>query len=236
MALLEVQDIHTYYGHVHALKGISFNVEEGSIVTLLGSNGAGKSTTLNTISGIVHPTQGEVLFNGQPIHKMHAHEIVPCGVIQVPEGRQIFRTLTVEENLDLGGFTVRDKSEVAKRKKRVYELFPRLKDRANQFGGTLSGGEQQMLAVGRAIIGQPKLLMLDEPSMGLAPTIVDQIMDLIKTINDEGITVLLVEQNARAALELATKGYVLETGQIVMSGSAEELRHDDRVVKAYLGM
>lgn len=236
MALLEVKDIHTYYGHVHALKGISFNVEEGELVTLLGSNGAGKSTILNTISGIVGCSQGEVLLNGQPIYKMKAHEIVPLGVIQVPEGRQIFSTLTVEENLDIGGFTVKDKKEVKKSIDHVYELFPRLKDRAKQLAGTLSGGEQQMLAVGRALIAKPKLLMLDEPSMGLAPILVDQIMDLIKVIHDDGIAILLVEQNAKSALKLATKGHVLETGKIVLSGTGEELRTDDRVIKAYLGI
>jgi len=236
MALLEVKDIHTYYGHVHALKGISFTVEEGELVTLLGSNGAGKSSILNTISGIVGCNKGEVLFNGKSINKMKAHEIVPLGVIQVPEGRQIFSTLTVEENLDIGGYSVKDKTEVKKSIAHVYELFPRLKDRAKQLAGTLSGGEQQMLAVGRALIAKPKLLMLDEPSMGLAPILVDQIMELIKVIHDDGIAILLVEQNAKSALKLATKGYVLETGQIVLSGTGEELRNDDRVIKAYLGM
>lgn len=236
MALLEIRDLHTYYGQIHALKGISLTIERGEIVTLLGSNGAGKSTTLKTISGLVKPRSGEVLFSGKPIHNLKAHEIVSLGIVQVPEGRRVFSTLTVDENLDLGGFTVADKVEKEELRARAYDYFPRLKERHKQLAGTLSGGEQQMLAIGRSLMAKPQLLMLDEPSMGLAPNLVDLIMDMIQAISKAGITIFVVEQNARAALKLAQKGYVLETGEIVLSGAALELSTNEKVIKAYLGL
>jgi branched-chain amino acid transport system ATP-binding protein len=236
MPLLEIRSLHTYYGQIHALKGISFVVEKGEIVTLLGSNGAGKSTTLKTISGLVRPRSGEIIFDGKPIHHLRAHEIVKLGIVQVPEGRRVFGTLTVDENLDLGGFVLTSKTEKEILRARVYEHFPRLKERRNQLAGTLSGGEQQMLAIGRAVMTKPRLLMLDEPSMGLAPTLVNLIMEMIRTISQAGITILLVEQNARAALKLAQNGYVLETGVVTLSGTAEELSVNDKVIKAYLGL
>lgn len=236
MPLLELREVQTYYGYVHALKGISLTIEQGQIVTLLGSNGAGKSTTLRTVSGIVRPKSGEILFQDKVINNKPAHEIVELGIVHVPEGRGVFKALTVDENLDLGAFIIKNRNKVEESRLRVYDLFPRLKDRRQQLAGTLSGGEQQMLAMGRALMGGPKLLMLDEPSMGLAPNLVDAIMDLLVAIKEEGITILLVEQNARAALKLADRGYVIETGEIVLSGLAESLAKDEKVVKAYLGM
>ena len=236
MALLELHDVHTYYGNVQALKGISLKVEAGQIVTLIGANGAGKSTTLRTISGLLRPRVGEIVFDGEPIHSRPAHEIVYLGLTQAPEGRQVFPTLTVTENLNMGAYSLgNDRDGIETNRRRVFDLFPRLKERERQLGGTLSGGEQQMLSIGRALMARPKLLMLDEPSLGLAPLLVQAIFETIRAINQQGVTILLVEQNARAALRLADYGYVLETGSIALEGSADELLHDERVRKAYLG-
>jgi branched-chain amino acid transport system ATP-binding protein len=236
MALLELNDVHTYYGNIHALKGISLTVDKGEIVTLIGSNGAGKSTTLRTISGITPPRQGKVVLDGQRIDQIPAHKIVNLGVLQSPEGRRIFPRLTVRENLEMGAFTRTDKAEIAADMEKVFGLFPRLKERVAQYGGTLSGGEQQMLAIGRALMGRPKVLLLDEPSMGLAPVLVEQIFSIIKDINAQGTTILLVEQNALMALGIAHRGYVLQTGQIVLADSAVGLSENETVQKAYLGM
>ena len=236
MALLELNDVHTYYGNIHALKGISLTVEKGEIVTLIGSNGAGKSTTLRTISGITPPRQGQVTLESKRIDTVPAHKIVNLGVLQSPEGRRIFPRLKVRENLEMGAFTRTDKEAIAGDMERVFGLFPRLKERANQYGGTLSGGEQQMLAIGRALMGRPKVLLLDEPSMGLAPVLVEQIFSIIKDINAQGTTILLVEQNALMALDIAHRGYVLQTGKIVLAGSAKSLSENETVQKAYLGM
>lgn len=234
--LLQIDNLHAAYGKSEVLKGISLEVREGEIVALLGSNGAGKSTTLKVISGLLHPKSGRVRFAGEDISSLRPHEIVAKGVIHVPEGRRIFGGLTVLENLELGGFTVRkDKQFVKQGIERAFSLFPRLKERSNQLAGTLSGGEQQMLAICRGLMARPKLLMLDEPSMGLAPIIVQEIMEIIKQINDQGTTVLLIEQNAKAALRLVTRGYVMETGTIILADSAEALSRDERIVKAYLG-
>ena len=236
MAMLEVKDIHTYYGNIHALKGISIVVEEGEIVTLIGANGAGKTTTLRTISGLLKPRQGEVLLNGENLQNYHAHDIVYKGVAMVPEGRGVFSKLTVAENLEMGAYTRNDKAGVKKDFDYVYELFPRLHERRSQVSGTLSGGEQQMLATARALMANPKLILMDEPSMGLAPILVESIFDTIETINKQGTTVLLVEQNATLALQIAHRGYVLQTGQIVLSDSAENLQKNEMVQKAYLGI
>jgi branched-chain amino acid transport system ATP-binding protein len=236
MALLELNDVHTYYGNIHALKGISITVEKGEIVTLIGSNGAGKSTTLRTISGITPPRQGQVVLEGQRIDQIPAHKVVNLGVLQSPEGRRIFPRLSVRENLEMGAFTRTDKENIGPDMERVFGLFPRLKERASQYGGTLSGGEQQMLAIGRALMGRPKVLLLDEPSMGLAPVLVEQIFNIIKDINAQGTTILLVEQNALMALGIAHRGYVLQTGQIVLADSAKALSENETVQKAYLGM
>lgn len=235
MSLLTVQDIHTYYGHIHALKGISVTVEKGEVVTLIGSNGAGKSTTLKTISGLLHPKEGSIELEGERINGLPAHIIVSKGIGQSPEGRQIFTRLTVLENLEMGAYSRTDKVGIKRDLDHIFGLFPRLAERRNQAGGTLSGGEQQMLAMGRALMTRPRILMLDEPSMGLAPVLVDTIFEIIKTLNREGTTILLVEQNAARALSVANRGYVLETGRIILQGNATELANNDQVRKAYLG-
>ena len=235
MSLLELEDVHTYYGQIHALKGVSITVDEAEIVTLIGGNGAGKSTTLNTISGLLHPQQGKIKLAEEDLVSLKAHNIVAKGVVQVPEGRRIFARLSVTENLEMGGFS-QPKQSLNQNVERVFELFPRLKERRKQLGGTLSGGEQQMLAISRAMMANPRVLLLDEPSMGLAPVLVDSIFDTIKTLNVSGVTILLVEQNARMALQIANRGYVLQTGEIVLSGTAEELRNSEMVQKSYLGI
>ncbi len=235
MALLEVNDIHTYYGAIHALKGLTIHVDKGEIVTLIGANGAGKSTTLNTICGIYHPRHGTIYLEGEPIHELPAHEIVMRGVSQAPEGRRVFGRLNVTENLEMGAFARKDKDGIRRDQERVFTLFPRLKERAKQLAGTLSGGEQQMLAIGRALMANPRLLLLDEPSMGLAPILVELIFDTIREINAQGTTILLVEQNALMALSVAHRGYVLETGNTVLAGPSQELLHNPQVIQAYLG-
>ena len=234
MAMLKVQDINVYYGSIHAVRGISFEVNEGEIVTLIGANGAGKSTTLNTVSGLLQSRTGNIEFEGRSLHGVPPHKIVSLGLTQVPEGRRVFADMTVEENLDLGAYT-RPSSEVDRSIADVYERFPRLKERRRQFAGTLSGGEQQMLAMGRALMSKPKLLMLDEPSMGLAPILVSQIFDIIRELKSSGVTILLVEQNARMALSVADRAYVLETGTVALSGTGKELMASDLVRRAYLG-
>ena len=232
--ILKVNNINVYYGAIHAIKGISFNVEEGEIVTLIGANGAGKSTTLNTISGLLRSKTGDISFMGSSIAKMSPNKIVQNGLVMVPEGRRIFLGLTVEENLEMGAYT-RPKSEIKDSMEQVYELFPRLKERRSQIGGTLSGGEQQMLAMSRALMAKPKLMILDEPSMGLAPLLVDLIFEIIADLHKAGSTILLVEQNAQAALSIADRAYVLETGKIVKTGLGSELISDPDIKKAYLG-
>jgi branched-chain amino acid transport system ATP-binding protein len=236
MPMLDVHNVHTYYGNIHALKGISITVEEGEIVTLIGGNGAGKSTTLKTISGLMRPREGYVSLNGEDLIAYKAHEIVGKGIVQVPEGRQVFGALTVMENLEMGAYSRNDRAAIREDIERVFKLFPRLKERHKQVSGTLSGGEQQMLATGRALMARPKLLLLDEPSMGLAPVLVDSIFDTIKQLNEQGTTILLVEQNARMALQVADRGYVLQTGEVILSDTAERLREDPTVQKAYLGI
>ncbi len=234
--MLEVKNLNVFYGGIHALRDTSFKVDKGEIVTLIGSNGAGKTTTLEVISGIVKQKSGDIIFEGESITNVNSEIIVGKGLIHVPEGRKIFTALNVEENIHMGAYLRRDKEGILKDLDEVYRLFPRLKERKKQMGGTLSGGEQQMLAIGRALMSKPKLLMLDEPSMGLAPIVVQEIFEAIKELNEkEGLTVLLVEQNANIALKLAHSAYVIETGEIVLSGSGEELLGDDRVRKAYLG-
>ncbi len=235
MALLELKDVHTYYGAIHALRGVSLSVDEGEIVTLIGSNGAGKSTTLRTISGQLKPRQGEITLRGKRIDGERPHVIVGLGVCQSPEGRRVFSRMTIQENLEMGAFSRDSKADVSADFDRVYSLFPRLRERINQKAGTMSGGEQQMLAIGRALMAAPTLLLLDEPSMGLAPILVEQIFDIIKTINSQGTTVLLVEQNALMALGIANRGYILQTGEIVLSDQAAALAHNEAVKKAYLG-
>ena len=235
MAMLEVKDINVYYGAIHAIKGISLAVEEGEIVTLIGANGAGKSTTLRTISGLLKPKTGEINFLGNNIAGMPAHKIVREGISQVPEGRRIFAEMTVLENLELGAFTRTDKNEIQADMQMVFKRFPRLEERLLQLAGTLSGGEQQMLAMGRALMSRPKLLLLDEPSMGLAPLLIKEIFNIIVDINKTGTTVLLVEQNANMALSIANRAYVLETGRITISGDAKELAASEDIRKAYLG-
>lgn len=236
MALLELENVHTYYGNIHALKGISLTVEKAEIVTLIGANGAGKTTTLRTISGILHASAGSIRLGGEDLKQFKAHEIVEKGVVQVPEGRRVFGRLTVTENLEMGAFTRKNGHKIREDMERVFALFPRLKERHNQLAGTLSGGEQQMLAIGRALMAEPQVLLMDEPSMGLAPVLVDSIFDTIQELNKAGTTILLVEQNARMALQIAHRGYVLQTGEIVLSGSAEELRANQMVQRAYLGI
>jgi branched-chain amino acid transport system ATP-binding protein len=232
--VLRLTDVNTYYGAIHALRGISIDVHAAEIVTLIGANGAGKTTTLKTISGLLHPKQGTVEFEGKDVSRSEPHDLVTLGIGQAPEGRRIFSRLTVLENLQMGGFT-RTKAENDEQLEKVYELFPRLKERAGQKGGTLSGGEQQMLAIGRALMTRPRVLLLDEPSLGLAPILVQQIFAIIQEINSRGITILLVEQNAIQALKIANRGYVLQTGEVVLSGSAADLRENEMVRKAYLG-
>ena len=233
--LLKIDDLHVYYGAIAAVKGVSVEVRQGEIVTLIGSNGAGKSTTLRTISGLLKPRQGSITFNGMAATSMSGHAIVEAGICHSPEGRRIFPKMTVDENLDMGAFLRNDKEEIAADRERVLEIFPRLQERIAQKAGTLSGGEQQMLAVARAMMGRPKLLLLDEPSMGLAPVLVDLIFDTIQTIRDQGVTILLVEQNALAALGIADYAYVLESGSLKLEGAARRLAEDDEVTRAYLG-
>jgi branched-chain amino acid transport system ATP-binding protein len=235
MALLELKDVHTYYGAIHALRGVSMSIEEGEIITLIGSNGAGKSTTLRTISGLLKPRQGEITIQGQRIDGKPPHLIVAMGVSQSPEGRRVFARMTVHENLEMGAFVRRDRAALPAEFERVYTLFPRLRERTTQRAGTLSGGEQQMLAIGRALMAAPRILLLDEPSMGLAPILVEQIFAIIKTINELGTTILLVEQNALMALGVADRGYILQTGEIVLTDTAAALAHNEAVRKAYLG-
>ena len=235
MAMLEVKDIEVYYGMIQALKGISFEVNEGEVIALIGANGAGKTTTLHTITGLLSPKKGSVLFEGQDITKVPAHKIVSLGMAHVPEGRRVFAELSVYQNLKMGAYTRKDKDEIAKTLEMVYKRFPRLEERKNQLAGTLSGGEQQMLAMGRALMSHPKIIVMDEPSMGLSPILVNEIFDIIKEVCASGTTVLLVEQNAKKALSIADRAYVLETGKIVLEGDAKELMNDDSIKKAYLG-
>ncbi len=235
MALLEIENIHTYYGHIHALKGISLEVDKGEIVTLIGANGAGKSTMLKTTSGLLRPRQGSIRLEGEDLTRYRPHEVVAKGVVQVPEGRRIFGRLTVRENLEMGAFSIKDRRLIEANLERVFNLFPRLRERQKQVGGTLSGGEQQMLATGRALMANPRVLLMDEPSMGLAPVLVDNIFNTIRQLHAEGTTILLVEQNARMALQVASRGYVLQTGTILLSDRAENLQRNEMVRKAYLG-
>ena len=235
MSILHVEDLNVYYGSIHAVKGISFDVEEGEIVTLIGANGAGKSTTLNTVAGLLKPREGKVEFEGESLLGIPPHKIVSRGMALCPEGRRVFLQMSVRDNLEMGAFTRTNSAEVADSLEMVFERFPRLKEREGQSAGTLSGGEQQMLAMGRALMSKPRLLMLDEPSMGLAPILVQEIFNIIKSLHDTGTTVLLVEQNARMALSIADRAYVLETGKVSMSGNAADLANDERVKQAYLG-
>jgi branched-chain amino acid transport system ATP-binding protein len=236
MPLLEVNDVHAYYGNIHALKGVSLNVEEGEIVTLIGGNGAGKTTTLRTISGLMSPRGGHVTFDGEVVSQLPAHAWVSKGIAMVPEGRGVFAKLSVEENLEMGAFHRNDKANIKADLEKSYKMFPRLGERRTQLAGTMSGGEQQMLAVTRALMSKPRLLLMDEPSMGLAPVLVDVIFEAIQTINQEGMTILLVEQNAHMALQVANRGYVLQTGKIVLTDKADVLQKDPMVQKAYLGI
>jgi branched-chain amino acid transport system ATP-binding protein len=236
MSILKIDNIHTYYGNIHALKGVSIDIEQGEIVTLIGGNGAGKTTTLRTISGLLKPRVGSVSFNGEDLVKYKPHEIVYKGISMVPEGRGIFARLTVMENLEMGAYSRNSKQELAQNIEKVFTLFPRLKERRTQVAGTLSGGEQQMLATGRALMAEPRVLLLDEPSMGLAPVLVELIFETIQKINKEGVTILLVEQNALMALAIAHRGYVIQTGEIVLTDTAENLKKNPTVQKAYLGV
>ena len=235
MALLEIKDLEVNYGVIKAIKGVSFDVNEGEIIALIGANGAGKTTILHTITGLIQAKKGSIVFDGKELTKTPPHKIVSMGMAHVPEGRRIFQQLSVLENLKLGAYTRKDKSEIASTLKMVYERFPRLEERKNQVAGTLSGGEQQMLAMGRALMSKPRIILMDEPSMGLSPLLVSEIFDIIKVINESGTTVLLVEQNAKKALSIADRAYVLETGQITLSGDAKDLINDESVKKAYLG-
>ena len=236
MALLEVENVHSFYGNIHALKGVSLSIEQGEIVTLIGANGAGKSTTLKTISGLIRPRQGTIRLAGEDLAIYPAHDIVSKGISQVPEGRGVFARLTVMENLELGAYIRNDSHQIDHHIEHVFSVFPRLKERHKQMAGTLSGGEQQMLAMGRAMMSHPKVLLLDEPSMGLAPILVEGIFETIQNINEEGTTILLVEQNALMALQIAHRGYVIQTGEIVLQDSAKALQHNEMVQKAYLGV
>ena len=235
MAMLEIKDLEVYYGMIQAIKGISFEVNEGEVIALIGANGAGKTTILHTISGLIAPKKGSITFEGQEITKIPAHKIVENGLAQVPEGRRVFPSLSVLQNLELGAYTRKDKKEIDDTLKMIYERFPRLEERKNQPAGTLSGGEQQMLAMGRALMSKPRIILMDEPSMGLSPIFVNEIFDIIKQVSASGTTVLLVEQNAKKALSIADRGYVLETGKIVKEGKASDLLNDEAVKKAYLG-
>ena len=235
MAMLEIKDLEVYYGMIQAIKGISFEVNEGEVIALIGANGAGKTTILHTISGLIAPKKGSITFEGQEITKISAHKIVENGLAQVPEGRRVFPSLSVLQNLKLGAYTRKDKKEIDDTLKMIYERFPRLEERKNQPAGTLSGGEQQMLAMGRALMSKPRIILMDEPSMGLSPIFVNEIFDIIKQVSASGTTVLLVEQNAKKALSIADRGYVLETGKIVKEGKASDLLNDEAVKKAYLG-
>ena len=235
MAMLEVKNLEVYYGVIQAIKGISFEVNEGEVIALIGANGAGKTTTLQTITGMLKPEKGEVIFNGVDISKIPGHKIVPMGMAHVPEGRRVFAQLSVYENLKMGAYTRKDKNEIEESLKMVYKRFPRLEERKNQLAGTLSGGEQQMLAMGRALMSKPKIILMDEPSMGLSPIFVEEIFNIIKEISAGGTTVLLVEQNAKKALSIANRAYVLETGNIVLSGDAHEMMNNEQIKTAYLG-
>ena len=235
MAMLEVKNLEVYYGVIQAIKGISFEVNEGEVIALIGANGAGKTTTLQTITGMLKPEKGEVIFNGVDISKIPGHKIVPMGMAHVPEGRRVFAQLSVYENLKMGAYTRKDKNEIEESLKMVYKRFPRLEERKNQLAGTLSGGEQQMLAMGRALMSKPKIILMDEPSMGLSPIFVEEIFNIIKEISAGGTTVLLVEQNAKKALSIANRAYVLETGNIVLSGDAHEMMNNEQIKNAYLG-
>lgn len=235
MAMLEVNDLHVYYGVIQALKGVSFQVNQGEVIALIGANGAGKTTTLNTLTGLLQAKQGSIVFEGTDITKVPAHKIVQMGIAHVPEGRRVFSDLSVYENLKMGAYTRKDKNEIAESLENVYKRFPRLEERKNQRAGTLSGGEQQMLAMGRALMSKPKMIVMDEPSMGLSPIFVNEIFDIIEKVSAGGTTVLLVEQNAKKALSIADRAYVLETGKIALSGDADELMNDDSIKKAYLG-
>ncbi|MBM6803196.1 ABC transporter ATP-binding protein [Mediterraneibacter glycyrrhizinilyticus] len=235
MAMLEVKDLEVYYGVIQAIKGISFEVNKGEVIALIGANGAGKTTTLHTITGLISPKKGHVIFEGKDITKVPAHKIVSMGMAHVPEGRRVFAELSVYENLRMGAYTRKDKSEIEESLANVYKRFPRLEERKNQMAGTLSGGEQQMLAMGRALMSNPKIILMDEPSMGLSPILVNEIFDIIRAVSESGTTVLLVEQNAKKALAIADRAYVLETGKIVLEGNAKDLLEDDSIKKAYLG-
>ena len=235
MSLLEIENVHTYYGQIHALKGVSLAVDQGEIVTLIGANGAGKSTLLKSTSGLLRPRQGSIRLDGEELTQYPPHEIVTKGVVQVPEGRRVFGRLTVTENLEMGAFAISDQKLIKKNLEKVFNLFPRLRERYNQVAGTLSGGEQQMLATGRALMANPRVLLMDEPSMGLAPVLVDSIFETIRRLHAEGTTILLVEQNARMALQVAGRGYVLQSGTVLLSDTAENLRQNEVVREAYLG-
>ncbi len=235
MAMLEVKDLEVYYGVIQAIKGISFHVDKGEVIALIGANGAGKTTTLHTVTGLLSPKKGHVMFEGKDITKVPAHKIVSMGMAHVPEGRRVFAELSVYENLKMGAYTRKDKAEIEESLNNVYKRFPRLEERKNQMAGTLSGGEQQMLAMGRALMSRPKIILMDEPSMGLSPIMVNEIFDIIRSVSESGTTVLLVEQNAKKALSIADRAYVLETGNIVLEGNAKDLLEDDSIKKAYLG-
>ena len=235
MAMLEVKDLEVYYGVIQAIKGISFEVNKGEVIALIGANGAGKTTTLHTITGLLSPKNGHVIFEGKDITKVPAHKIVSMGMAHVPEGRRVFAELSVYENLKMGAYTRKDKNEIEESLANVYKRFPRLEERKNQMAGTLSGGEQQMLAMGRALMSKPKIILMDEPSMGLSPILVNEIFDIIRAVSESGTTVLLVEQNAKKALAIADRAYVLQTGKIVIEGNAKDLLEDDSIKKAYLG-
>ena len=235
MAMLEVKDLEVYYGVIQAIKGVSFQVNQGEVIALIGANGAGKTTILHTVTGLLSPKRGSVVFEGKEITKVPAHKIVSMGMAHVPEGRRVFAELSVYENLKMGAYTRKDKKEIEESLANVYKRFPRLEERKNQMAGTLSGGEQQMLAMGRALMSKPKIILMDEPSMGLSPIMVNEIFDIIRAVSESGTTVLLVEQNAKKALSIADRAYVLETGNIVLEGKAEDLLEDDSIKKAYLG-